>query len=141
MKKRVSFPIKGTKLFKEMASVIPNGLVIVNSKGEIMFFNKAAEKIFHIPPEKAINRFVLDILPNTGSGLLEVIQSGEGVSGKILRGKIVTLVANISPIKVDGKIIGAVSVFQEISEIDRISDELHSVKKLNLRMEAIIESC
>ncbi len=41
----------------------------------------------------------------------------------------------------DGEIIGGVSVFQEISEIDRISDELHSVKKLNLRMEAIIESC
>ena len=141
MKKRVSFPIKDTKLFKEIASVIPNGVVIVNSKGEIMFFNKAAENIFQIPTEKAINRFVLDVLPNTGSGLLDVIQSGVGVSGKVLRGKIVTLVANISPIKVDGKIIGAVSVFQEISEIVRISDELHSVKKLNLRMEAIIESC
>lgn len=84
---------------------------------------------------------MLDVLPNTESGLLDVIQSGVGVSGKVLRGKIVTLVANISPIKVDGKIIGVVSVFQEISEIDRISDELHSVKKLNLRMEAIIESC
>jgi len=105
-----------------------------------MFFNKAAENIFQIPTEKAINRFVLDVLPNTGSGLLNLIQSGVGVSGKILRGKRVALVANISPLKMDGEIIGGVSVFQEISEIDRISDELHSVKKLNLRMEAIIES-
>ena len=63
MKKRVSFPIKDTKLFKEMASVIPNGVVIVNSKGEIMFFNKAAENIFQIPTEKAINRFAF--IPNT----------------------------------------------------------------------------
>ena len=55
MKKRVSVPIKDTKLFKEIASVITNGVVIVNSKGEIMFFNKAAENIFQIPTEKAIN--------------------------------------------------------------------------------------
>ncbi|HEY7534581.1 MAG TPA: sigma 54-interacting transcriptional regulator [Thermodesulfobacteriota bacterium] len=141
MEKRDKFSIGDLRLFKEIVSVIPNGVVIVDSKGGIMFFNKAAENIFQIPMEKAINRFILDVLPNTGKGLLDIIQSGVGVNGKILRGKRVTLVANISPIKIGKGLIGAVSVFQDISEIDKISDELQSVKKLNRRTEAIIESC
>ena len=52
----------------------------------------------------------------------------------------VTLVANISPIFTDSKIVGAISVFQEISQIEKMVKDLHMYKSVNRQLDAIVES-
>jgi PAS domain S-box-containing protein len=110
---------------------IYNGVVAIDETGRITYFNKTAERIFNLPSHDAIHRYILDVLPNTGGKLLECLKTGKPFYGEKLKGVTITLVSNINPIVNHGKIIGAVSVFQDISEIESISRELDSFKDRN----------
>ena len=119
---------------------IYNGIVSIDGKGMITYFNKTAERIFNIPAHEAINRYILDVLPNTGGKLLECLNTGKPFYGEKLKGEEVTLIANINPVICDGKVSGAVSVFQDISEIEKISKELDLFKTMKNWLDTIIDS-
>lgn len=119
---------------------IYNGIVAVNEEGIITFFNKTAERIFKIIAHEALHQYILDVLPNTGVKLLECLKSGTPFYGEKLKGETVTLISNITPILSDGKISGAVSLFQDISEIENISKELDLFKNMKNWLDAIIDS-
>ena len=119
---------------------IYNGVVAIDSQGIITYFNKTAEKIFGIPANGVLNRYVLDILPNTGGKLLECLETGKAFYGEKLKAERVALIANISPIGNKGKIWGAVSVFQDTCEIESISKELDLFKNTKDWLDAIIDS-
>ena len=119
---------------------IYNGIVSIDGKGVITYFNKTAERIFNIPAHEAMNRYILDVLPNTGGKLLECLNTGKPFYGEKLKGEEVTLIANINPVICDGKVSGAVSVFQDISEIEKISKELDLFKTMKNWLDTIIDS-
>ena len=48
---------------------IYNGIVAIDGKGHITHFNKTAERIFSLPAHEALDRYILDVLPNTGGKL------------------------------------------------------------------------
>ena len=125
---------------KLLLNSIYNGIIAINAEGFVIYFNKTAERIFKIPDKEALNRYILDILPNTGGKLLESLQKGEPFYGEKLKGKEVHLVSNINPIQKDGKIIGVVSVFQDMSEIEHISKELDLFKNMKSWLDTIINS-
>ena len=109
---------------------IYNGIIAIDSEGVITYFNKTAERIFAIPAHEALNLYILDVLPHTSGKLLDCLKTGKPFYGERLKGEEVTLVANINPIIHDGKIIGVVSVFQDISEIENITKELDLFKNM-----------
>lgn len=119
---------------------IYNGIVAINEEGMITYFNKTAERIFNIPAHEATNRYILDVLPNTGGKLLDCLKTGKPFYGEKLKGMEVTLISNINPIIMNGKISGAVSVFQDISEIENISKELDLFKNMKNWLDTIIDS-
>jgi PAS domain S-box-containing protein len=119
---------------------IYNGIVAIDDKGTIIYFNKTAERIFDTPAHEAINRYVLDVLPNTGGKLLECLKTGKPFYGEKLKGEKVSLISNINPIVSNGKISGVVSVFQDISEIENISKELDLFKNMKNWLDTIIDS-
>jgi PAS domain S-box-containing protein len=119
---------------------IYNGIVSIDEKGIITHFNKTAERIFNIPAHEAMNRYILDVLPNTGGKLLECLKAGKPFYGEKLKGEKVTLISNINPIVMNGKISGVVSVFQDISEIENISQELDLFKNMKNWLDTIIDS-
>ena len=119
---------------------IYNGIVAIDGEGVITYFNKTAERIFNIPAHEAIHIYILDVLPNTGGKLVECLKTGKPFYGEKLKGEEVTLVSNINPIVTNGKISGAVSVFQDISEIENISKELDLFKNMKNWLDTIIDS-
>ena len=119
---------------------IYNGIIAIDERGIITYFNKTAERIFNIPAHETMNRYILDVLPNTGGKLLECLKAGKPFYGEKLKGETVTLIANITPILSNGKISGAVSLFQDISEIENISKELDLFKNMKNWLDAIIDS-
>jgi len=123
-----------------MLNSIYNGIVVINAEGIITYFNKTAERIFSIPAHEAINLYILDVLPNTGGKLLECLKTRKPFYGEKLKGEKVVLVSNINPIIANGKISGAVSVFQDISEIESISKELDLFKNMKNWLDTIIDS-
>jgi PAS domain S-box-containing protein len=119
---------------------IYNGIVAIDVKGHISHFNKTAERIFSLPAHEALDRYILDVLPNTGGKLLESLETGKPFYGEKLKGEKVTLVSNINPMVMGGKVMGVVSVFQDISEIESISKELDLFKNMKNWLDAVIES-
>ena len=119
---------------------ISNGIVAIDDEGRIACFNASAEQIFQTRAEEALGRSILDVLPNTGGKLLESLHTGVSFLGYKLKGQYVELMANISPIIVNGRPIGAVSVFQKTSELERIAKELNTYKSLNRQLNAVFES-
>jgi PAS domain S-box-containing protein len=119
---------------------IYNGVVAIDEKGIITYFNKTAERIFKIPAHEALNRYILDVIPRTSDKLLDCLTTGKPFYGEKLKGEEVTLIANINPVIWDGKVSGAVSVFQDISEIKKISEELDLFKTMKNWLDTIIDS-
>lgn len=115
-----------------------NGILAIDENGLITLMNPAAEKMARCDQSRAVGRFLNDVVIPTG--LLDVVRTGEPQFGAKYQVGKRTYISNRTPIIQEGKIKGAVGVFQEISEIEKISRELKSVKELYQELEAVIQS-
>jgi PAS domain S-box-containing protein len=123
-----------------LLNAIYNGIVAINTEGVIVYFNKTAERIFKTTAQEALGQFILDILPNTGGKILESLHTKKPFHGEHLTGKEVNLISNINPVIENDRVIGVVSVFQDISEIEAISKELDLFKSMKSWLDTIINS-
>ncbi|MGM0852587.1 MAG: sigma 54-interacting transcriptional regulator [Bacillota bacterium] len=114
-----------------------NGILSIDLEGKITSINPPAEKMAMTSKEKAIGKFLTDVV--TPSGLLNVIRTGKGHTEKYRVGRRMYL-THRTPLY-DGEILtGAVGVFQDISEIEFVSNELESVKQLLREQESVLEN-
>ena len=125
---------------KLLLDSIYNGLVSIDNEGLIVYFNKRAEEIFQIPFEAAKGKYILEILPNTGGKLLKCMESERSFINYKIKGKRISIIANITPIVANRDVIGCISVFQEVSEVEKITQELDAYKKLSRQLDAIFKS-
>lgn len=114
-----------------------NGILSIDSFGEITSINPPAVKMANTSKEEAIGKFLSEVVLPTG--LLEVLRTGKGHTEKYQAGNRM-YISNRSPIIQDDEIVGAVGVFQDISEIEFVSNELQSVKKIVNELNAIIDN-
>ncbi|OGW45019.1 MAG: hypothetical protein A2Y66_06885 [Nitrospirae bacterium RBG_13_41_22] len=133
---------KERSIFRSRAflNAIYNGIVAIDEAGLIVYFNETASRIFNITLDKALKRPIMEVLPNTGGKLLECLSTKEVLVGYRLQGERVSLITNINPVFEGDKVIGVISVFQEVSEIEKIAKELESYKSINNQMDAIFVS-
>jgi len=128
-------------LAAEMQAVLNgayNGVIAINLDGIIMIFNAAAELLTGLTGETVIGHHINDVLPNTGlSRVLETGIAELNQQQNIGRCQIIT---NRSPIRSGNTIMGAVAVFQDITELQAIAAELENVKSLKSTLESAIES-
>jgi PAS domain S-box-containing protein/TyrR family helix-turn-helix protein len=111
-----------------------NIIVCVDEKGIIRVWNSSA-KLLGWKAEDAIGKNILDVLPT--SNLPDIIKSGRVEPSRKVNFNDRFFISNRSPLIKDGKIIGAVAILQDISEMDKITKELRDVKELN---NAVVES-
>jgi PAS domain S-box-containing protein len=118
------------------------GIVAINEEGKIIYFNQAAEQIVWRKKEEALGRHLSQVI--IPQGLLEVLQEGKPqLCHKFTieySCQVRTYLTHRTPIMDNGQVIGAVGVFQDISDIESISEELTVVKQLNSELETIIEA-
>jgi len=131
---------RGVLSLSSLFDSVHNGMVGVDRAGIIAYFNPSAERIFRVGREEALGRSVLDVLPGIGQKLIECVETGTSFHGENLSDGEIHLVANVDPVFGDGEIVGAASIFHEFSEIERISGELDTYKKMAKQLDAIIES-
>ena len=100
--------------------------------------NAAADKMLGVDSDVS-GMYIKSFVPETK--MFEVMNSGQGHYGKRFCFRDKTFVVNQTPI-VDSfnVIIGAVAVFQDVTDLEEISKELESFKKINKELETIIES-
>jgi len=128
-------------LHAELNAVIDsahNGILTVNEEAEIVLINRAAELVLNLKREDVVGQKINTILPQ--SQLPETLASGQSYFGQkvVLRNK--GFISNITPVLGNGQVIGAVAVFQDISELELISEELSYTKEIKEELIAIIDS-
>ncbi len=125
-----------TSFLQAILDSLVNSVIAIDNEGTIRLFNEAASRLMDIPEEQAIGRHLLTVVPN--AGLVNVLRTGESEVAKKQRiGRRVVL-TNRSPIISEGKMIEAVSVFQDITEMEKISRELDSTRTIVRTLEEIL---
>lgn len=119
-----------------------NAIVAVDLTGRIIYVNKQVENFLEMPAEEILGHHVKEFFPNTG--LLEVLVDGKPQLGRRLSLKNGIYLTNRTPIySDDGEIIGAVAVFQDITElqniIDELSDDNERIRELKNLLETILD--
>lgn len=99
----------------EAMDAVNDGIVIVDKTSRILYVNKAYTKILAVSKDKVLHKQVKTIEP--GALILQVLQNKEPVLQQLVevktRGKKIRV--NITPIMKDGTLLGAVSVFNDIT--------------------------
>ncbi len=124
-------------LFKEnieeiLDNIIDEGVHMVDSNGIIVYYNKFAASLDDINPAESLGRHILEIYPSLTeetSTILQVIKSGKPIfnhqqSFRNYKGlEIITLNSTI-PIKSGKKVIGAVEISKDITEVKKLSERV-----------------
>ncbi|SHG68595.1 PAS domain S-box-containing protein [Thermosyntropha lipolytica DSM 11003] len=115
-----------------------NPVLAIDRRGVIKHCNKALAALFKREVKDLIGLPLKSVIAD--SPLMEIVKTGrKEVARKIvIEGK--TFVSNRTPIYIDGKIVGAVALLQDISELEQISSELAYTKEISQELDAIIES-
>lgn len=112
-----------------------NGILSIDRHGKITSINPPAERMALTTKEKAIGKFLTDVV--TPSGLLNVVRTGKGHTEKYQVGNRMYL-THRQPIFDGEEVVGAVGVFQDISELEFMSNELDSVKQILNELDTIL---
>ena len=124
--------------FKSIIEKAHTAIFSVDENGKIVVFNPGAEKITGIKAENAIGKDSSEI-PFV-DGVTRVSISGKPQIGLRVEIGEKTVLTNRTPIIKNGKIVGAMAIFQDITELEKLSRELEYVKALNEELDTIIES-
>ncbi|NLC76904.1 MAG: PAS domain-containing protein [Clostridia bacterium] len=117
----------------------PSGVLIIDKTGTVLLFNAAAERISSLKASKFIGWHLTEL--NLPVGLLDVLKTGQSDISRRHQYNHVTFITNRSPIKDDrGNVIGAISMFQDISEFEHLSEELKMSKESLAQLQTVLEA-
>lgn len=117
-----------------------DAMIAVDEQGRISLFNRSAERLIQLKAEDVLNQPVSQVVPNSRldivlhTGIPELNQEQQLTDDA-------RIVTNRVPILTDdGKIIGAVAVFRDISDILELAEEITDLKEIQSLLKAIIHS-
>ncbi|MDR2390515.1 MAG: sigma 54-interacting transcriptional regulator [Planctomycetota bacterium] len=109
--------------FAAIIDFVHDGIVAIDNRGCITVFNSALEKITGFSRQDAIGKRVTEVIPE--SRLLSALERESSVIGDIqtLNGQTVVAASRI-PVVVDGEVRGAVSTYQDITDVQRLEQKI-----------------
>lgn len=108
--------------FKTILETMKEGLIVVNSNGEVEILNKMAADVFGLTPQRMIGRPLPNVISDTG--LLKVLETDRPEADQVRRVGDIDIVISSVPIKVDGTTEGVVATFKEAQVIQSIHRRL-----------------
>ncbi|MEW6661425.1 MAG: sigma 54-interacting transcriptional regulator [Bacillota bacterium] len=128
----------GGVALSEILHTFHNGILIVDNAAAIRFVNRMAATILGLDPDNVLGKAIQEVIPD--SELPKVLLTGVSRLGQKYSLGSVTIIAHHSPFFLNGKIAGAVSEFQEITEMEKMFIQLRNLQELSSQLEAILES-
>lgn len=119
-------------------SNMESGLIVVDSHGTIIIFNREAEKLFGMSAHEVLGKSIKEAFPE--SKLPEVLESRQPVLSYTWTIGQATTVVNTTPIIENGDIKGAISTYEDVSKLTQITWEFEEVKELKERYLQILEA-
>ncbi|MCA1009621.1 sigma 54-interacting transcriptional regulator [Halobacillus halophilus] len=119
---------------------IHDGMIVIAPDANVTFVNRSAEEILGMDKNSIIGNSIQRVIP--ASRLPQLLKSREKeVNQKLIleNGKKV-ITTRIPMIGARGKVIGAYAVFQDITEVVDLAEEITDLKEVKTMLEAIIQS-
>lgn len=115
---------KDKQLFQTIFKYSHEGIQLVDASGIIQYVNPSFSRITNIPPEERLGKSIYEVSPD--GALVQVLQTKTPVIGwkSTGHGSVVEAISNAAPIFVEGTLVGAVTTFQDITEIKHLSLQL-----------------
>jgi len=127
------------KEFELIVNSTHDGMIAVNGEGVVTLFNRAAERITGLRAEEIVGRTAVDAIPNTrlpvvlATGIEELNQTQDIGATSIITNRI--------PLRDDaGRVIGAVAVFRDITEVKTLTEKVSDLWKARNLLEAVIDA-
>lgn len=122
-------PVEIARLVREreaMINSIGDGIIAIDRDEKTTLINEQAAKMLQISTNE-VGAKISEVMPE--SLLPEVLHTGKPQWHVIQRIKDTVILTTTFPILVNRKIVGAVSTFQDRTELNRLAEELTGVKK------------
>ncbi|MGG0187039.1 sigma 54-interacting transcriptional regulator [Bacillus rhizoplanae] len=117
-----------------------DGMIVINKDGNVLLFNKSAERMIGYKSEDVVNKYILEVIPT--SKLLRIVRTKQIEINQELtlhNGK--KIISTRIPILNEiGEVQGAFAVFKDITEILNLAEEVTNLKEIQMLLEAIIHS-
>lgn len=117
-----------------------DGMIVINKDGNVLLFNKSAERMIGYKSEDVVNKYILEVIPT--SKLLRIVRTKQIEINQELtlhNGK--KIISTRIPILNEiGEVQGAFAVFKDITEIVNLAEEVTDLKEIQTLLEAIIHS-
>jgi PAS domain S-box-containing protein len=117
---------------------VPSGIMTTDVSGTFTLINHKAEEILGFQAKDAIGKAITEFIPD--SGLIKVISQKKTEFGKPFPFGKKTLIVSRSPIFDGNKLLGAVSVFHDESELESVQKQLREMKRLNDEFSSLVEN-
>jgi len=130
--------IKKHEMMDKIINTIEDGMIAIDNKGIIFIFNNAAERLLSINNSEAIGKHVNEVLIN--SELINVLKTGEKQINqqKLIKSK--SILINRVPIHEGNELLGAVSLFRDITRSQQLLDQRNSYHDMKVLLEAIFNT-
>ncbi len=111
---------------QRLLEMLHDGVVAVDEHGVVVYVNEANTRITGLTPADVVGRHVRDVVPD--SALLETLATGREQVGVRTRVGDREVVSNVVPVHEDGRLIGVISVFRDITEVLHLNRELQEAR-------------
>lgn len=116
-----------------------DAMIAVDAKGIITLFNSAAERLTGIKVADAIGKPAADVIMDTR--LPYILETGQSELNRQQNLGNIKIVTNRMPVKDDdGRVIGAIAVFRDITEVIGLAQEITNLKEMDSILRAIFNA-
>ncbi len=131
--------LTASPLFPLILDSLNDGVLIADGKGTIRYVNHAYGRLVGVNTADVVGRPIQEV--RKGSRLPEVLASGRPLLGIRRSVNQIEYVADINPIIMNGKVLGAISIVRDITQLEELSSRLrvysHRVAELKNKVKDI----
>ncbi|WP_291350637.1 sigma 54-interacting transcriptional regulator [Desulfosporosinus sp.] len=111
--------------FNTLLETVNEAVTVVTNDGTVSHWNSKAQEMYTIPEQAIVGRPIADFFERKDLATLGILDEGRPIRQAYHRPRPETHVQiNASPVIYEGKIVGAISTEQDITQVVRLNEEL-----------------
>lgn len=128
-----------SELLEMLIRYVDEGIHVIDNEGKTILYNKVMEDLEGLDGSEVIGRKILDVFPSLNentSTLCSVLKNGEPIMDRYQnyvnkKGYNITAVNTTIPIKLDGKVMGAVEISKDFTKVKELYDKIIQLRNKN----------